>query len=65
MQLRRIIDEKVVVGHNLKEDLESLHLHQVCKFLVRDLSDFDQFKTQAGQSKKLKDLAFEYLNAEI
>jgi hypothetical protein len=39
-QLKRILNDRVVVGHNILEDLPNLKLDSRCSFLVRDIADF-------------------------
>jgi len=62
------LDDKVVIGHTLMEDFHHLKLNEEeYKCQYRDVSCFSHFQkmTPEGGKRKLKDLASEFLNAEI
>ena len=64
-----ILNNKIVVGHSLKSDFDCLKLNEDeyrCEW--RDISEYPLYLRQfpqRGQKRKLKDLASDFLNAEI
>lgn len=69
--LKKILDDKVVVGHTLADDFTHLRLNEdeyTCE--LRDVADLSRFQREdrfTGEilKRKLKDLASDYLNADI
>jgi len=70
--LKKILNDKVVIGHSLSQDFDHLKLNEdeyQCTF--RDISQFSLFQKTTGGEKglaykrKLKDLASDFLNAKI
>ena len=64
------MDNKIVVGHSLQVDFENLNLDESqFKCQLRDVSDFVGYQKAANQQfkqkRKLRELAKEFLNAEI
>lgn len=68
--IKEIINNRIIVGHSLEQDFLSLNLTKdeyTCE--TRDIAEFSQFLRSMpsflGQKRKLKDLAREFLNADI
>jgi RNA exonuclease 4 len=67
--LKKIIDNKIIVGHSLLEDFKALDLNKdEFKCELRDIAEFSKFKRtypKMGEKRKLKELAEHFLNARI
>lgn len=68
--MKKILDKKIVVGHSLVEDFESLKLDEneyECE--IREISEFRIFQRPlrdgSFEKRKLKDLAKDFLNSLI
>lgn len=67
--IKKILNDKVIVGHSLEEDFKIMDLDEegfVCE--IRDIAEFSRFKRKfpkLGEKRKLKELAKEFLNADV
>lgn len=61
--MRKLLNNKIVIGHSLENDFEVLNIN-FDKLIIRDIADFCVFKGGKGW-RPLKELSKEFLDLDI